>query len=285
MMRFTLLIGLLLGTAGCIKTTDSVSPARVSLSEATNLYVACFISPQDTVLSAKVVEAVPLTAAAPAPPVRNARVVLTDGPNSLTLTYNEAQGHYQARPVAPFAIRPGTRYKLLVTHPNGKQVQAETVVPASVPIGSVRIDSVVTNQGSGWSIRYQATLNWTSPVGLSYYRGFGWFEQEVTSAGGGLEMRISQPDFGVLRGNNPTPEPYTTTGSFTLTASAGSRIRTRRVTLGLFNTDANYYQYQASIQEQLATPVSLFVNRPGLFSNIEGGYGIFAAYNATYLVR
>lgn len=283
MMRLAVAVGLLLGGVGCVKTTDSVSPNRVSLNEDSGLYVACFIAPQDTLLSAKVVEAVTLTATSSASPIRNARVQLTDGQNTLTLLYDETQGYYAARPVAPFAIQTGTRYQLTVSLPDGRAVRAETVVPPSVTIGSVRLDSVFTNLGSSRSVRYTATLNWTSPVGPNYYRGFGQFEQVITSTTGQPETRTSQADFDVLRGNNASPEPYTAAGSFTIPVPAGSRISTRHVTLGLFNTDANYYQYQASIEEQLATPISIFVNRPVLFSNIQGGYGVFAAYNATYL--
>lgn len=285
-MRFCLIAGLLLSVLGCVKSTDSILPSQVSLQQDKGLYVACFISPQDTLIRAKVVDLVAITTTAPTTTVRNAVVTISDGQQALTLSYIDSLDYYAGRPTAPFAVRSSSTYRLTVDLIDGRHLQADATVPSAVPINSVSIDSVVTAQADKRLIRYNATINWTSPTGLSYYQGWGLVEQTISNTiDQSVTLRRTQPDFSVIRVNSTAPDPTSTTGSFTLSIPADDRVHTRRVTLGLFSTDVNYYQYHASLREQSTSPASFFTSGPVLFSNIQGGYGVFAAYNATYINR
>ncbi|WP_077919272.1 DUF4249 domain-containing protein [Spirosoma sp. 209] len=274
---------------GCLKTTDSIDPNRLAADRQSKLYVLCFISPQDTLLTAKVAMSEPQIIATLEPTllVKTATVTLSDGQASIPLLYSDSLGYYVARPLGRFRIRAGQTYQLTVSMGDDRRVQATATVPPAIPIGQVRIDSSILAQtGNRTSIRYTTTIDWASPGGLNYYRGWGELTQTIQTQQGRLpETRISRPDFFVLRENNTGPGPYSTTGSFTLTVAPGSLVRTARTRFGLFNTDQNYYQYHATLREQLNTPNSLFAGTPVLFSNMEGGYGVFAAYNATYISR
>ena len=160
-------------------------------------------------------------------------------------------------------------------------VTAQATIPAAVPIQRVQVDSATTVTAISQSILYRTTLFWNAPGGLSYYRGYGEFTQTALSAPGSMpETRISPSSFFVDRANNPGPTVRSLTGVHTLVLPLTARITSNCARIGLFTTDLNYYRYHASLREQINTPNNSFAESTVLFSNIVGGYDVFAAYNA-----
>lgn len=280
-----LLLTLLL--AGCLKTTDQIDPDRLIADRDSKLYVVCFISPQDTVLAAKVALSEPeiLLIAEPSLLVKTATVTISNAQHSITLPYDSTVGYYRA-PVGSFLIQTGQTYQLRVLMDEGRRtVTAQATVPATVPIQRIQVDSSTTVTTTSQSVLYRTTLFWNAPGGLSYYRGYGEFTQTVIGAlGSAPETRISPSSFFVDRANNPGPTVRSLTGTHTLVLPTAARIGSRRARIGLFTTDLNYYRYHATLREQINTPNNSFAESTVLFSNIVGGYGVFAAYNADYVV-
>ncbi|MFD2571124.1 DUF4249 domain-containing protein [Spirosoma soli] len=287
-MRWWILVILTVSMVGCLKTTDEIDRARLSSDRDSKLYVVCFISPQDTILSAKVAMSEPkvIAAASPALLIKTATVTISDEEQSVTLPYDSAVGYYRANPAGKLAIRAGRTYRLTVLMDENRRVTAQATVPVPVQIQRVQVDSTVAITGSNQFVLYTTTIYWNSPGGLNYYRGWGQFTQTIRDNKPGQpdETRISQPSFFVDREDNVGPSLRSVTGTHTLLAPAPAQIRTKAAHIGLFNTDVNYYRYHTTLREQLSTPNNSLAETTGLFSNIDGGYGVFAAYNATYVV-
>ena len=282
-VRVALILTLLL--AGCLKTTDQIDPDRLAADRESKRYVVCFISPQDTVLAAKVALSEPriLLTTEPSLLIKNATVTISDAQQRIMLPYDSTVGYYRA-PVGSFLIRSGQTYQLTVlTGENRRIVMAQATVPTPIPIQRVQIDSSITTTTSNQSILYRTTIFWDAPGGPGYYRGYGEFTQTVTGAPGSApETRISPSSFFVDRANGPGPAVRSLTGTHTLVLPLTARIVSRLARIGLFTTDLNYYRYHASLREQINTPNNSFAESTVLFSNIAGGYGVFAAYNADY---
>lgn len=286
-MRFWIAFIVTLTLAGCLKTTDPINPNWLGADRESKLYVVCFISPQDTILAAKVALSEPkiVLTAEPSLVVKTATVTLSDEQHRITLPYDSTLGYYRA-PVGTFPIQAGRTYQLSVlTGENSRVVTAQATVPAAVPIQRVQIDSAITTTAGNRSVLYRTTIYWNSPGGINYYRGYGVFTQTVRNSPGALpETRISLPSFFVDRENSPGPGVRSLTGAHTLVLPLKARILTKRARIGLFTTDLNYYRYHATLREQINAPNNSFAESTVSFSNIAGGYGVFAAYNATYVV-
>lgn len=286
-MRFYITFLLALALAGCLKTTDQIDPALLAADRESKLYVVCFIAPQDTILAAKVALSEPRIVITNEPSllVKTATVTLSDEKQSIALAYDSTLGYYRAHPAGKFSIQPGQTYKLTVSMGENRQVTAQATVPEAIPIQRVEVDSSIIITPANQSILYQTTIFWDSPGGLAYYRGYGEFAQSIFDAQDRfLETRTSSSSFFVDRSNTPGPNRRSLTGSHTLVLPPEAKTRTKRARIGLFTTDLNYYRYHATLREQINTSNNSFAESTVLFSNIVGGYGVFAAYNASYVV-
>lgn len=272
--------------ASCLKTTDQIAPDRLPRDQESKLYVLCFISPQDSVLAAKVAMSEPNIVATLQPTllVKNASVTLSDGQRSVALRYDSSRGYYRTKAV-DLLVQAGKTYDLTVSMGDGRRVTAQATIPPPIPIQRVQIDSTITSvTASLKATLYTATIFWDSPGGINYYRGWGVFTQTVSDAHGvPQETRLSQPSFFVDRETNTGPGTRSMSGSFTLTTLPNAKVRTKQVRLGLFNTDFNYYRYHETLREEINNPTYSFTEATVLYSNIKDGYGVFAGYNATYI--
>lgn len=286
-MRFWIAALLAPTLAGCLKTTDQISPDRLPVDRESKPYVVCFISPQDSVLAAKVAMSEPKIVATfePTLVVKTATVTISNGSRSVRLLYDPVVGYYRARNDGTFPVRAGQTYQLTVLMDENRRVTAQTTVPPLIPIERVRLDSVVTTATpTSRSVLYTATIFWNSPGGVNYYRGWGEITQVLTDQNGRLlETRVNQPSFTVERENSDSPGGRSVLGTYTLNTSVAANVSTKEARIGLFNTDVSYYRYHASLQEQLNRPTTYFSQAPVLFSNVEGGYGVFASYNASFI--
>lgn len=284
-MRCPLFFLLSLLLTGCLKTTEQLSPGQLPLDRRARPYVICFISPQDTVLAAQVGMSEPriLTAADSSLIVKTANVTLSDGQRSITLAYDSTLGYYRAHPAKQLIIQAGQTYRLVVTMTENQRVTAQVTVPALIPISRVRLDSTIAPGPDGTlRTRYTASIFWDSPGGTNYYRGWGELTQLLADAGGRpTATRLSQADFAVERETAVAPGARSLSATFPVVTAPGGQVRRLRTRLGLFTTDINYYRYQTSLQELINSPNSAFGQSSVLYSNIEGGYGVFAAYNAS----
>lgn len=285
-MRVWVVILLALLLAGCLKTTDQIDSDLLTPDRESKPYVICFISPQDTVLAARVALSNPKISAIADPSllVKTATVTISNGQNVILLPYDSSLAYYRAKPSNGFSIKAGQTYQLTVQLGEGRRVTAQATVPQAVAIQQVQRDSSITTTTANQSILYRTTIFWNAPGGVNYYRGYGEVSQLVVDPQGTLlETRVSQPAFFVDRENSPEPSLRSLTGMHTLVVPLNARVRTTRSRIGLFTTDLNYYRYHETLRDQINTPSTSFSESTILFSNIDGGFGVFAAYNASYI--
>jgi hypothetical protein len=207
--------------------------------EAGKLVVASFISPQDTVLAARIGVSNPVLGSVTATsgglnPVTNAVVIISNGSRFAALRYvpnynNLGFGIYIVS-ARDFPIVAGQTYKLTVETPDGKKVDAQCTIPATPPTPEARFDSAVSENGfsSSNGVRtpfftkeYGIRLQWTDPAGQrNYYRASAYFRSS----------RVAQP------ANSTVAQPITVSTTFfennglqaDAVSSDGGRLISRR---------------------------------------------------------
>ncbi len=299
--------------AGCDSLRQEVDPARLT-REPEKLVIACFISPQDTILAARVSKSSPVLGVINPgrSDVADAVVTLSDGSRSVTLRFmanqpdqgqglGMAQGYYRAD-ARQLPILAGKTYTLTVRTPDGKQVDATCVVPGPVALQRVVVDSAVTNDFGRTRKEYFARFFWRDPAGqANFYRVAGANDYLLK-----VQYRLSP--------TAPMRDTlFQTTGNLSFTPAStstdqgndGQELVSGRGRLAvsyswtngqsqpsrpagqlyayLLNTDINYYQYHDSVQRQSNTGDNPFAEPVPLITNIRGGLGCFGAYNQTIL--
>jgi hypothetical protein len=287
----------LMGLAGCELTADNV---KVPESKP-KLVVTSFISPQDTLLKVVVTKSVPIYGQSTTltgtpypggiPNVHDATVVLSDGTTSVNLTTDGLGGLYVVQS-DKLPILPGQTYYLTVSTPDGLQVKASCTVPtkANDAITSIRIDSTTTESVPGYSYKeYSVSVEWQDMPGEGdYYR---LFAERPYMYGTGydpanpnkVDTLYSQIFFG--QGEEYTKDAgqdgrkfIVRDGNFqanTDNTSENFKVK-REINILLLTTDKNYYQYHRGIANY--TYDNPFAEPTLLYSNVEGGLGVFAAY-------
>lgn len=293
-MRTLLSLVLIILTGSCIRSVDELSVDALPIDRVTKPNIICFISPQDTVLAAKIAMSEPqiVSSFAPSLVVKDAVVFLSDSTRTIQLIYDDKLNYYRALPQGRFSIRPGVTYRLTVSMTGNRRVTAEATVPHAVPVSRIALDSVVTRNSANAALtNYTTTIFWNSPDKktaenqTNYYRGWAEIDQAICEEGTGrvLENRLGRPTFFVDRETGRAGVERLMTGSHSLLTAPNTITRTNRIRVGLLTTDENYYRYHTTLREQFTNQGQYFVEPTVLFSNIAGGYGVFAAYNGAYV--
>ncbi|GAB3957218.1 hypothetical protein GCM10028805_49290 [Spirosoma harenae] len=289
MISFTkkmLLLFLATSLVACSFNQQEITPDQLS-TETAKLTVACFISPQDTLLTAKVSRSRPVldNNAAQAVDIANASVTLSNGSTTVNLIYNASQSQYTIK-AKRMPIQAGSTYILTVSTPDGKQVTATTTVPTQIPLKNIRIDS--TSQSTAAQKVFRAIGCWDNQSG-AYFRLKG------------MVQGISQT--APLTASYGTPSPISfmsATNSMGLltcgrqdkslamaaTLGDGSFKKNNRSTLisvSLLHVDEAYYHYHLALNQQLQASENPFAESVTIPSNIQGGLGCFGSYNLSPL--
>ena len=114
---YSLLIVSQLILLSCESLIEEIDPSFLPETDS-KLVVACFISPQDTVLAAKITETKLLigTSGDIRDDITNASVSLSDGSKSIRFVYSPKLGYYRALP-SELPILAGKTYTITVIHP------------------------------------------------------------------------------------------------------------------------------------------------------------------------
>lgn len=271
---------LLIGLSGCGAMREEVVPAELA-GESSKLVVDCFISPQDSVLTAKVSRSRPILddKATQKVEVTDAIVTLTDGKSTVKFLYNSKLGLYTAKREL-LSIKVGVAYSLTVQAPDGSRVTATTTVPANVPLEAVKIDSSMI--GSVKS--YRVLASWQNRS-HTYYRVKGSIRNigqnaPVNASYGEPEtilFTMSDNTFGLL-------SALSNDNSLNVSASIcdgtiRKKYRSILINLSLLQTDAAYYRYHLALDAQLKAAGNPFAEAVIIPTNIQGGLGCFGSSN------
>jgi len=284
----------------CESLIKEIDPSFLPETDS-KLVVACFISPQDTVLASKVTETKLLigTTGDIRDDITNATVSLSDGSKSIRLIYSSKLGYYRALP-SELPILVGKTYTITVNTPDGRQVNASTTVPNPIAIKEVKIDSTKVNDfqlgNSMTNTEYDVKVIWQDKAGEpNYYRAISEFTILYgIPAPENIKNIIYAPvstivDLRTIEDKSTDGQLLSLNRNYLPTDMwaniQGQQIdlskRLDKIKVGLFQTDIHYYNYHTSLRRQRENN-NPFAEPVLLYTNINGGFGCFGAYNATW---
>jgi hypothetical protein len=221
--------------------------------------------------------------------VQDAVVTLSDGVRSLQIPYNKDLKAYTYFAWAPregeFRIKPETSYRLQVTTPRGETVSATCTIPAALKA------SIMLSPDSAWDASsnryyYRMRIIWPDlPNQVNYYRVAGYAEGITQQSADG------SPTTGAK-----VPAEWETTELVIDEGRDGGLLVSPRgncyvnlydpfisclLFASVLHTDAHYYRYHQSVRRAGQSQVNPFAEPVPVYSNIEGGLGVFGAYTQT----
>ena len=279
----------------CKSLVKEIDPSILPQTDS-KLVVACFISPQDTVLSAKVTETKILIGSTGdiRDDITNASVSLSNGTKTVPLVYNKSLGYYRALP-AQLSILAGKTYFITVSTPDGRKVNASTIVPSDIAIKEVKIDSAkmtdIQRGTAATNTEYTVKVIWLDRAGeANFYRGISIFDflyqlPDPKFAKNTILMPVySVVDLRTIDDKGTDGQLISLSRTFqpnNIANPQGEQKRLNSIKVGLFQTDSNYYYYHTSLRKQRENN-NPFAEPVLLFTNINGGFGCLGAYNATW---
>lgn len=239
--------------------------------------------------------------------ITTATVTISNGTSSATLGYDPVEQVYTI-PASQFAITTETTYYLTVSDGSRIAQASCTVPPRQVPIKDYNLDTIIAGPSQS-DTSLTMHFRWDDVAGISnYYRvkafelfgytqlitdsisqtaremhvlGRSYFAWEKT-----FGRNVFQEDVGLDGTTFSSPQgakrkinlQYLTALTDSNIVKIGKPPQSRGLYLMLLNTDSHYYQFHHSINAQDDNP---FSEPAGVYTNVTGGLGIFAAYNQT----
>ncbi len=302
-----LLIGGLLAACGSLK--NEVSPNLIQ-KQGRQYVVNCYISPQDTLISAAISLTNPVltsTSVSTTTAEPRATVTLADGDRFVVLPYDNLRAVYSADAKA-FPVREGRTYTLTVKTADGQTLTSTATVPKAIPIQIITLDSVQNVNGTTLTKEYTAQIIWRDAPGQAdFYRVAGQFVFTTQALNTSNEPQTGQSNLSFRRNRNTgdfvndelldgdiltslpgylgisfnssrnAPNPSDELSKLTL----GRTYALARIDMVLFHTDEPYYRYHEAVLRQREAGNNPFAEPILIPNNITGGLGCFGAYNRT----
>jgi len=265
MQKIIVILSILVLFSSCedifLKETD------VNLAIENKLVVESFISPQDDEIVVRLKYAQPTVGYVPfekssSNPIPDATVKLSNGDSTVILTFHEFKDYTIA--ADSFPIQPGVTYFLDIKTLNGLVAKSTCTVPINkVDTSSISSERVDDKLFVTWK-DIPDENNWYS----LFHLRFEWDENQWNLGTNYLldEMFTDENADGAIFNTN-----------FYYTAVSNNSYYN---ILLLCNVDEQYYKFHKTKAAQFAANESIFSEPSSIYTNIEGGYGVFAAYNA-----
>ncbi|MDX5443363.1 MAG: DUF4249 domain-containing protein [Hymenobacteraceae bacterium] len=241
------------------------------------LAVFSFLNPQDTVVVVSVSKTVPtlgkLNNGTP-DYVSNATVTITEGAQNVTLEFDPVSNVYKTKELQ---VVPGATYHLQVSTPDGFKVKSVCTVPAKLNTAlTATLDSVPTDNTGVNPHDYIVRAKWQDlPGSGDFYKIDAEFEAGLPSGGKAFEaLEMDMPVHTDETGDGKQMK----TQSYPLYSLRESFLNKNLKSINVYflTTDQHYYKYHESLvrfqyENTFSEPVLVY-------SNIEGGVGVFCAY-------
>ncbi|MGK7392846.1 MAG: DUF4249 domain-containing protein [Candidatus Cyclobacteriaceae bacterium M2_1C_046] len=226
-----------------------------------------FISPDDSLIRVSLKYAEPTVGFVPddmenTDPVMNAQVVIFDEVREVVLNYTEDTHIYNADYYAyedNLSISTGTSYKLKVLTAQGETAQCECTVPEG-NINQITLKRINdTEDGNLYAFEFRDL-----PGERNYYAvalaQYSWYDEKNFERYFTLQVFSDELADGMLMNS----KYYSMEG-----------YNPRAL---LLEVDEHYYNYHTSLNEYYQIRDNPFAEPYNIYSNVEGGFGIFACY-------
>jgi len=242
------------------------------------LVVSGFLSPEDDTISIIVKKSRPLYVPTQGwdnsfPPVNNAVVTISDGLISVTLPYNSLSGNYQI-PMVNMPVIAGNTYSLEVTTPDGYHASSSCTVPVGISpeVEVTGIDSI--DQYGSITIRVSLRFRDVPGPGNFYRIAAGTLYGDEGSFNNYFYETGFERGEPYVSDKNKDGEQFT----YRTWDIYNNNIMDNNLYVSLLITDENYYNFHRSINSS-SDGDNPFSEPTPVFTNIEGGLGIFAGVN------
>ncbi|MCF2516070.1 DUF4249 domain-containing protein [Dyadobacter sp. CY351] len=307
-LKFICSIALLSIICGACETPMTDIPRSELPQAESKLVVSSIISPQLPFINVVVTESIPLftDTESTGSRVENATVRLSDGVNEILIPFNAEKKLYSI-PQSKFPISGSKTYYLTVSD-KSRNVTAQCSVPGKTPvIKSYKLDTVVVDDITTKDTILTLQMNWQDiPSDTNYYKLSAGFDIEYSI---GFvkdqqvkESRISNHFYfhwdwqkgkneyfidhnldGAIM-NSPLakitlPRPSENILANGKKVTVYPKIKIPEIIIEVLNLDTNYHKYQRSLEVKSNSDTP-FAEPAPLYSNVNGGLGCFAAYNA-----
>lgn len=293
---------------GCETPLTNIPPSRLPHAES-KLVVNSIISPQLPYINVLVTESIPLFTKTEATErrVEDATVKLSDGINEITIPYDTDNRIYSI-PQSKFPIKDSKTYFLSVSDKT-RSITAQCAVPGKKPvIKSYEFDTIVVENPYMNDTVMTLRMSWQDvPGDTNYYKldagidyqysvGIMTDQNEIREEfltgqfhfyWQGQEGKTDFMSDRFLDGTvmNSLLGKFNHFGPRQLNRKDGKLVtyfpktKVLAVLLQVLNLDVNYYKYMRSIEIK-GNSETPFSEPAPLYSNVNGGLGCFAAYNA-----
>lgn len=261
-------ISALIFFSACESMDQAVTNVRLPDTKP-KIVVASYISPQDTIISTIVTLSDPIYDKQSINGVQylsNATVIISDFASFKQMVYNHTKREFFIN-ASDFPIVGGKSYKLTVTDSDGKKVESVCSVPINFNnnIELIKIDS--TN-GHNVYFQFQDTKG-----SNDFYRTmvFGYYKDPYSTI---LVKRLLYP-------NNMSEfcTDKNRDGELIKFSASFDPYYLKYFEVHLLSTDETYYNYHRSLENYNSDII--FGEPTFVYSNVTGGLGVFAGYNAT----
>ena len=281
-----IILAALVMLTGCEKDAVNVKPFNVE----SKLVVHAFISPQDTVIKVHLQKSQPAIGRKLSDEqlqVKNANVRITDGSSTVTLTYDPAHNAYFTKP-DEWPIVAGKTYKLNVTAPGGFSATGSCTVPLASGVAITDVSSSSTKEPDYYgyeTYQYKVRYKWTDAPGVdNYYRTLAtriyWYKDYNGNRQEGvnpLYMDHGKP--GLYKDDKAQGGVLVSDDFYFYEGTQAEVEKPYRLHLLLVVADKHYYMHQDAQHKQSQSNGNPFAEPVVMYSNIEGGLGVFAGYN------
>jgi len=261
-----------------------------SLQVASKLVVTSYISPQDTLLTVRLQKSQPAIGKVMTEEqrkVKSATVTISNGRSVVALGYNPATDSYEAD-AKVWPIVAGETYHLVVVTSDGIRAEASCTVPETTDIMITDINAVSRIEENGWSgpvQKYSITLEWLdAPDVTNYYRTLAYKEYTIADSYGNTHTYKDELYF--VNGASGLKNDVRTAAGLLVSDKMEyyqyGDLPTSGPTLIhaiLVVSDRPYYLYHESLQKQASFDGNPFAEPSVMYTNIEGGIGVFGGYN------
>ncbi|MER2997864.1 DUF4249 domain-containing protein [Pontibacter populi] len=281
-----LLLSAIVGLTGCESVVENLD----SFEGKSKLVIVSYISPQDTMLVVQIQKTQPAIGRKMTDEqlkVKDAIVTISDGASVVALAYNPERLQYEAD-ARTWPITAGKTYSLKVMSPAGN-AEASCTIPATegIEITEIQAPYTIEKDYYGKDIRrYSVSYTWRDAPGITnYYRTLAYKQYTYTDPVNGKKFIQREGLYwdygdGNIHTDTETQNDLLSTEKLSYYEYNYESIdKPFHIYAVLVVADRNYYLYQQSLDNQGENSGNPFAEPYVMYTNIEGGLGVFAGYN------
>ncbi|MBB6003335.1 DUF4249 domain-containing protein [Arcicella rosea] len=289
-IQYLLLVVIVLFFTSCNDDLLTVVEDVDNIPSSTAPTIEAFICPQDTIHQVRLNYTRPIVGTSKYEEwfanVGKAIITISDGTQTATFNkpLNSGFGVFTLK-AKNFKVEAGKTYTLKITTYDGQQAEAT----CTIPLNNVDLKTITVKETGTSSVYGDKNYNvsWDDiPNEANHYSIFVFSKTINTSPKGVVNVYATSeyPEHSITDENNDGKR-LTSTNNFYLSKRQNLYGGDYRVwEIQVLNTDIHYYRYHKDLAENALSQDNPFVEPISIYSNIKGGFGIFAAYNRTSVI-